>query len=59
MKTPGQIAYELELEAVPLYGPGCPRRPSWERLSEIAKRSWEKDPTPRWRKEGLQVVKAR
>jgi hypothetical protein len=46
-KTAGQIAYEMELEARPLYHDDTPRKP-WEKLSEPVKNSWERNPTPRW-----------
>ncbi|WP_315792300.1 MULTISPECIES: hypothetical protein [unclassified Bradyrhizobium] len=45
-KTDGQLAYEAELLIWPNYPDGAPRK-TWDRLSEIAKGSWEKNPTPR------------
>lgn len=45
-KTPGQLAYETELTACPLYHDGTPRR-SWDELDEISRLSWERTPTPR------------
>lgn len=45
-KTPGQIAYEQELKIWPNYDHGQPRAP-WSRLPDIAKWSWERNPTPR------------
>lgn len=45
-KTPGQIAYETECAACPDYHDGTPRR-AWADLSEHARQSWERDPTPR------------
>lgn len=53
-KTPGQLAYESELKFVPEYKPGLPR-PAWEHLSEHAKSSWEKNPTPRWTEQPIFV----
>jgi hypothetical protein len=46
MKTQGQIAYEAELDAKPLYHDGTPRRP-WEQIDDVCKLSWERNPTPR------------
>jgi hypothetical protein len=46
IKTPGQRAYEAELIAWPDYHDGAPR-PPWERLNDLARWSWEKNPTPR------------
>ncbi len=45
-RTPGQIAYEADVERVPLYPDGAPRRP-WDELSALARASWERNPTPR------------
>ena len=45
-KTPGQIAYEQDVEQRPLYHDGRPRRP-WEELCAAAKSSWERNPSPR------------
>lgn len=45
-KTPGQIAYEQELEVAPEYWHGAKRK-TWWQLSEVARDSWERDPTPR------------
>jgi hypothetical protein len=42
----GQQAYERDVAAHPTYPDGSPR-PTWENLREIAKRSWNKDPTDR------------
>jgi hypothetical protein len=47
MKTPGQLAYETELRARPRYDDGGQRK-TWDQLPEIAKWSWERNPTPRW-----------
>ncbi|MDE2100576.1 MAG: hypothetical protein KGL39_25255 [Patescibacteria group bacterium] len=44
--TPGQIAYEIETKVAPFYEDGG-KRPTWGRLSEVARASWEKYPTPR------------
>lgn len=46
-KTPGQIAYETELRAKPLYHDGTARK-TWNRLDNLSRRSWERNPTPRW-----------
>lgn len=46
MKTPGQIAYEEDVRRCPLYHDGTPRR-SWSSLCEVARWSWERNPTPR------------
>lgn len=46
VKSPGQIAYETECAACPTYHDGSLRRP-WSELHEIARRSWEQNPTPR------------
>lgn len=40
-------AYELDRLARPFYPCGNPR-PPWSQLSDLAKSSWEKNPTPRW-----------
>jgi hypothetical protein len=45
-KTPGQVAYETECAACPTYHDGSPRR-AWHELDNIARASWETDPTPR------------
>lgn len=45
-RTKGQIAYEKELETVPKYHDGTPRRP-WSELGPAARLSWERNPTPR------------
>ena len=49
--TPGQKAYEEDVQRKPFYHPRVngavlPRVP-WGELSAIAKWSWEKNPTPR------------
>jgi len=46
-KTPGQIAYETDCAARPLYDDKTPRK-SWAQLDDITRYSWERDPTPRW-----------
>jgi hypothetical protein len=48
IKTPGQLAYEADVRAKPFYDDGK-TRPSWDRLGEVAKLSWEQNPTPRWK----------
>lgn len=45
-KSPGQIAYEAECAIAPTYPDGG-RRKTWHQLSELARASWEKNPTPR------------
>ena len=47
-KTPGQLAYEADVRACPAYHDGTPRS-SWEGLSDIARWSWERNPTPRYK----------
>lgn len=45
-KTPGQIAYELDVKAMPNYHDGEPRK-TWDQLCDVAKWTWERNPTPR------------
>lgn len=45
-KTPGQLAYELDVAAMPTYDGGIPRK-TWDQLAGPAKQSWERNPTPR------------
>ena len=45
-KTPGQLAYEADLVACPLYHDGTPRK-TWDQLDELCRSTWERDPTPR------------
>lgn len=45
--TPGRTAYEADVRARPTYDDGSPR-PTWDQLCEVAKWSWERNPTPRW-----------
>lgn len=45
-KSYGQQAYERDLARRPRYHDGTPRV-SWERLSDIARWSWERNPTDR------------
>jgi hypothetical protein len=52
VKTPGQLAYERDLEHQPTYncadhGTDAPR-PTWSELREIARWSWERNPTDRF-----------
>ena len=47
-KTTGQTAYEAELNAKPLYHDGTARK-TWAELDDLARWTWEKNPTPRWR----------
>lgn len=44
--TAGQKAYELELTVWPYYHDKQPRK-TWDQLCDIAKQSWELNPTPR------------
>jgi hypothetical protein len=44
--TPGQIAYERDCEIEPYYPDRTTRLP-WDKLSPIAKESWERNPTVR------------
>jgi hypothetical protein len=45
-KTPGQLAYEKDVETLPVYHDGKPR-PGWKELKEWVQYSWERNPTPR------------
>lgn len=47
-KSAGQLAYERDVLALPNYYDGTPR-PAFEKLSEVARRSWEANPTDRFR----------
>jgi len=44
--TPGQMAYEIDVANTPNYPDGAPR-PGWEKLGQLERSSWEKNPTPR------------
>lgn len=44
--TAGQKAYELELTVWPYYHDKQPRK-TWDQLCDIARLSWERNPTPR------------
>lgn len=48
MKTPGELAYEADVAARPLYPDGLPRR-AWHQLHDAVRWSWERNPTPRHR----------
>lgn len=51
-RSPAQIAYEADCAACPAYHDGTPRK-SWSALSDIARLSWERNPTPRdWVRHG-------
>lgn len=52
-RTPGQIAYEEDVAARPLYDDGTPRKP-WCELPDEAKRSWDLSPTARYSPSGPQ-----
>lgn len=45
-KSAGQLAYERDLAALPNYDDGA-RRPGWDQLGDVAKASWERNPTDR------------
>ena len=45
-QSPGQIAYERDLAAQPSYDGGA-RRKGWNQLCDVAKASWERNPTDR------------
>ncbi len=44
--TPGQLAYEADVRARPLYHDGTPRR-TWHELGTVERWSWERNPTDR------------
>lgn len=44
--TPGQLAYEQDLQRKPTYHDGSTRK-QWAELPEYAQWSWERNPTPR------------
>ena len=46
MKTNGQLAYERDVSIEPRYNDGSPRK-TWDELDEIARWSWERNPTVR------------
>ena len=49
-KTPGQLAYEQDVANWPLYPDGGARK-ARDRLGDMAKQSWERNPTPRnWKR---------
>ncbi len=48
MMTPGRIAYEEDVRLEPSYLDGASRR-SWDQLPDLAKQSWERNPTVRAR----------
>lgn len=45
-KTPGQLAYEADCAARPVYHDGTTRKP-WGDLGDVEQWSWERNPTPR------------
>jgi len=45
-RTAGQIAYDADLAATPTYADGG-KRPAWQELWEVARWSWERNPTGR------------
>lgn len=45
-KSPGQLAYERDLAVQPNYEDGA-QRAGWERLGDVAKDSWDRNPTDR------------
>jgi hypothetical protein len=54
-KSPGQRAYEEDVRRRPLHHDGSPRRP-WSVISDVAKWSWERDPSPRDWSQGTKVA---
>lgn len=46
MKSPGQVAYETDVERAPLYHDGTDRK-TWDQLPDFARADWERHPTPR------------
>lgn len=46
-KSPGRIAYDADCSARPTYNDNAPRK-AWHELSDVARDSWERNPTPRW-----------
>ena len=50
-KSAGQVAYERDVAREPLYHDGTPRS-TWSGLEDIARESWEKNPTVRTREPG-------
>ena len=55
-KSAGQIAYEADVARKPRYHDGSSRAP-WEKLSEIARWSWERNPAAPVISEMQQVAK--
>lgn len=48
-KSAGQLAYEADVTARPRYDDGTARK-RWTELCEVARYSWDRNPTPRnWR----------
>lgn len=45
-KSPGQLAYEEDCRRCPTYHDGAPRR-GWDKIGDVARWSWERDPRPR------------
>lgn len=46
-KTAGQLAYEADCAVTPYYSTGQ-RRKRWAELADVARWSWERNPTPRY-----------
>jgi hypothetical protein len=44
-KSPGQLAYEADCLAKPLYHDGGKRK-AWDQLGKAEQDSWERNPTP-------------
>ena len=44
-KSAGQQAYERDLQVMPNYPHNNTPRPQWDRLNEIARWSWDRNPT--------------
>lgn len=47
MRSPGQVAYEADCAAAPLYHDGR-HRPPWSTLDGPVRSNWERYPSPRW-----------
>lgn len=45
-ETAGQRAYELDVSRAPTYHTGEPRK-TWEKLGDVERLSWERNPTAR------------
>ena len=43
----GKEAYEEDVRRCPIYPHNGEQRPSWDELPDVAKCTWNKNPTPR------------